>query len=153
MSIQLDINKLKENKYEGVKTIFMVFTCPRFCYNRNAFNILKKESKLTFVTYGWYEIGDAGFESALYVGDLTHSELVELYSKYQDGREYDNKIFMDTYFEYKGWHFAEEDIYDEDNSDYDEYDDALYDIPYVIEESGEKIKEYLEEKMEVDEND
>ena len=141
MSLQLDINKLKENKYEGVKTIFMVFTCVRFCYSRNAFDVLKKESKLTFITDGWYDIGDAGFGSELYVGDLTHSELVELYSKYQDGKKDDSKIFMDTYFEYNGWHFMDE-WPDEDDPNY--YDDELCDIPSVIEESGEEIKEYLD---------
>lgn len=134
--INNDIIDLVNNKFDGEKIIFMVFTSARGGCNRK--KILAEG--LDYIDSGFYDIGDAGFDSELFAKKVTHQELVEIARKFKDMK--DSQTYLVDWFEYCGWNFILP-TYDDDNDDYDSYSPGAEDLDSILNESESKIYEYL----------
>ena len=96
-----DLEEIKNNKYDGAKTIFIVFVSMRGPFKMN-------HKDLKPVHSGYYDIGDGGTVSVLYSGYLTHDELINIYLEYPDISLDDSETYAEECFEYKGWNYYDD---------------------------------------------
>lgn len=99
--------------YEGKKRIVLL------SYSARGSSTLD-DDEVTFVDSGYYDLGDAGSDSTIYIGEFTHKQLCKYISTHP--------TILDV-FEVDGWN----------------YDEDAFIVSNVMEESGEAIRLYLSE--------